>query len=79
MGLNTRKLCEKRSTRIVDAYEYEGNYLDNSKDKDNPVDEDTLIPYIEVDVDNFHMSIDREADNLGCDIVMSRISNQILI
>lgn len=69
----------KNSTRIVDAYEYEGNYLDNSKDKDNSVDVDTLIPYIEVYVDNFHMNIDREANNLGSDILMSRISNQILI
>nr|KAJ0226599.1 hypothetical protein LSAT_V11C100026480 [Lactuca sativa] len=38
---------------------------DSSEDSDFMVDEDNLIPDIEVDMENFHMSIDTDAEYLG--------------
>lgn len=72
MGLNLMKVFQKKPSNMAnvdassdDDSESSEDNSEDSEDSDFMVDEDNLIPDIEVDMENFHMSIDTDEEYLG--------------
>ncbi|CAI9294904.1 unnamed protein product [Lactuca saligna] len=67
-GVEFNESSPKKSSNIADvdasSDDDSESSEDSSEDIDFIVDEDNLIPYIEVDMENFHMSIDTDAEYL---------------